>query len=297
MPDQTKTTTPRTTPDHPASGGAPLVIVAAGGTVPFEVATAAQAAGRNVLVIALEGVADHRLAEFRNETVKWGQVGRVERLIVGHGAREVVFIGSVDKRPDFSSIGVDLGTLKLMPLLLRTMVGGDDSVLGNIVGFFEERGIRVVGAHEVAPGIVAVPGHVAGPRVAAAALNDVRLAFQAARAIGELDAGQASVAVNGRVIALEAAEGTDAMLERVAALHANGRARWSGRAGVLVKRSKPQQDLRVDMPAIGPRTVEGVVRANLAGIAVEAGKVMIADRAATIAEAERTRTFIIGDDG
>jgi len=297
MPDQTKTTTPRTTPDRPASGGAPLVIVAAGGTVPFEVATAAQAAGRNVLVIALEGVADPRLAEFRNETVKWGQVGRVERLIVGHGAREVVFIGSVDKRPDFSSIGVDLGTLKLMPLLLRTMVGGDDSVLGNIVGFFEERGIRVVGAHEVAPGIVAAPGHVAGPRVAAAALNDVRLAFQAARAIGELDAGQAAVAVNGRVIALEAAEGTDAMLERVAALHANGRARWSGRAGVLVKRSKPQQDLRVDMPAIGPRTVEGVVRANLAGIAVEAGKVMIADRAATIAEAERTRTFIIGDDG
>ena len=294
MPEQTKTTTTR--PDGQPTG-APLVVVAAGGSVPFEVASAAQSAGRDVFVIALDGVADPRLSAFRMETVKWGQVGRIERLIVAHGAREVVFIGSVDKRPDFSNIGVDLGTLKLMPFILRIMVGGDDSVLSSVVGFFEERGIRVVGAHEVAPSLVVSNGHVAGPPAAAAALDDARIAFEAARAVGELDAGQAAVAVNGRVVALEAAEGTDAMLERVAALHANGRARWSGRAGVLVKRSKPQQDLRVDMPTIGPRTVAGVAKASLAGIALEAGHVMIADRAATIAEAERTRTFIIGGAG
>jgi hypothetical protein len=119
--------------------------------------------------------------------------------------------------------------------------------------------------------------------------------MDAAKAIGALDIGQAAVAINLRVVALEAAEGTDAMLERVAALRANGRVKWSGRGGILAKRSKPQQDLRVDMPAIGPRTVEAVVRAGLAGIVIEAGRVMIAERSETMALADRTGTFIFAD--
>jgi DUF1009 family protein len=294
MPDPTKTTTATTKSD---AQGAPLAVVAAGGGVPFEVAAAASAAGRRVLVVALEGEVDPRLSQFPLERVKWGQIGRIESLVTQAGARELVFIGSVDKRPDFSSIGVDFGTLKLMPFILRSMIGGDDTVLGNIVGFFEQRGIRVVGAHEVAPSLVATAGQVAGSRISGAAMEEVRTAMEAARAIGALDIGQAAVAIGRRVVALEAAEGTDAMVERVAGLRQSGRAKWSGRAGVLAKRSKPQQDLRVDMPAIGPRTVAAVAAAGLAGIAIEAGRVLIADRAGTVSEAERTGTFIfaVGD--
>ncbi|HVZ15039.1 MAG TPA: UDP-2,3-diacylglucosamine diphosphatase LpxI [Bauldia sp.] len=289
MPIPTKTTTATTKSE---AAGEPLAIVAAGGTVPFEVATAAHQAGRRVLVLALEGDVDPRLSQFPLERVKWGQVGRLESLIADAGARQLVFIGSVDKRPDFSSIGVDFGTLKLMPFILRSMIGGDDSVLGNVVSFFEQRGIRVVGAHEVAPSLVAAPGQVAGPRISGAMMAEVRVAMEAARAIGALDIGQAAIAVGSRVVALEAAEGTDAMIERVAGLKQSGRLKWSGRAGVLAKRSKPQQDLRVDMPAVGPRTVTAVAAAGLAGIVIEAGRVLIADRAATVAEADRTGTFI-----
>ena len=270
----------------------PLVIVAAGGSLPFEVADAATKAGRRILVVALEGDVDPRLSQFPMQRVKWGQVGRIESLIAEIGARELVFIGAIDKRPDFSSIGVDLGTLKLMPFILRSLVGGDDTVLSNLVSFFEQRGVRVVGAHEVAPSLVAVAGQVAGPRINSAAMAEVRVAMEAARSIGALDIGQAAVALGSRVVALEAAEGTDAMIERVAGLKQSGRVKWSGRAGVLAKRSKPQQDLRMDMPAIGPRTVAAVARAGLAGIVIEAGRVLIADRAATVAEAERTGTFI-----
>ncbi len=144
--------------------------------------------------------------------------------------------------------------------------------------------------------MVAKPGFVAGRRISDAELTDARVALDAAKAIGVLDIGQAAVAVNERVIALEAAEGTDAMLDRVEQVRAKGRAKWSGRAGVLAKRSKPQQDLRVDMPAIGPKTVEAVARVGLAGIAIEAGRVMIAERAETVALAERTHTFIFADD-
>jgi DUF1009 family protein len=127
--------------------------------------------------------------------------------------------------------------------------------------------------------------------------DDARLALDAAAAIGALDIGQGAVAINGRVVALEAAEGTDAMLERVGQLRQSGRLRWQGRAGVFAKRAKPQQDIRVDMPVIGPATLEGVERAGLAGIVVEAGRVIIAERTATIALAERAGVFIAGEGG
>lgn len=272
--------------------GEPLAIIAAGGSVPFEVASAARAAGRRLLVIALEGEADERLRAFPYAAVKWGQLGRLEQLLADHGSREIVLIGSVHRRPDFSSIGLDLGTLRYLPRIIKGMVGGDDTVLGNLIRALEELGYRVIGAHEVAPQLVAAVGLVAGPAPRSADREDAAVALAAAKAIGALDIGQAAVAVGGRVIAVEAAEGTDAMLERVAVVREKGRARWKGRAGVLAKRSKPQQDIRVDMPAIGPQTVERVVRAGLAGIAIEPGRVLIAERAETLRLAAETGTFI-----
>jgi hypothetical protein len=278
--------------------GEPLAILAAGGAVPLQVAEAATAAGRRVLVIGLEGEADERLKTFPYAPIKWGQLARIDDLAKAHGARDIVLVGSVSRRPDFRSLGVELGTLRLLPMILKAMVGGDDTVLGNFVKALEERGYRVVGAHEVAPQLVAgEEGHVAGPRPAAAAMEDARVALEAARAIGERDIGQAAVAVNGLVVAVEAAEGTDAMLERVAALHDGGRVTWPGRAGVLAKCAKPQQDLRVDMPTVGPRTVAGVVKAGLAGIVIEAGKVMIAERSETVKAAKESGTFILATAG
>jgi UDP-2,3-diacylglucosamine hydrolase len=281
------------TTSTPESTGEPLAILAAGGNVPFQVASAAEAAGRKVLVIGLEGEADDRLKAFPFQSIKWGQLGRIEDLVSAHGARDVVLIGSVSRRPDFRSLGVDLGTLRLLPRILKSMVGGDDTVLGNLIAYLEERGFSVIGAHEVAPELVAEAGQLAGPRVPQTVFDDARVAMDAARAIGERDIGQAAVAVNGLVVAVEAAEGTDAMLERVGDLHARGRVKWSGRAGVLAKRSKPQQDLRVDMPTIGPRTVLGVAKAGLAGIVIEAGRVMIAERAETIKAAGESGTFVL----
>ena len=127
----------------PESAGEPLAILAAGGNVPFQVASAAEAAGRKVLVIGLEGEADDRLKAFPFQSIKWGQLGRIEDLVSAHGARDVVLIGSVSHRPDFRSLGVDLGTLRLLPRILKAMVGGDDTVLGNFIGYLEERGFRV----------------------------------------------------------------------------------------------------------------------------------------------------------
>jgi len=285
-----------TRPADAPAGGRPLAILAAGGAIPVEVAAAAMRAGRPVFVVGLEGTADERLKSFPHEMVKWGQIGRVLELFRRHQTRDVVLIGSVDERPDFRSVRVDLGAVRVLPKILSLLSGGDDTVLSALTRLVESEGYHVVGAHEVAPDLVAEPGPVAGP-AASEARADIALAARAARLIGALDAGQAAVVVESRVVALEGAEGTDAMVRRVAELRRSGRVKWSGRAGVLAKFCKPQQDMRVDMPTIGSRTVETVAEAGLAGIVIEPRRVMIADRAETVAVARRTGTFIVADAG
>lgn len=292
------------TPDSAGAGGAarsaagaPLAILAGEGGLPVQVAAAATAAGRRVVVVALEGAFDERLRAFDLRVIKWGQLGAIEAAAREHGVTELVMVGTVHKRPDFHSVRLDLGTIRMLPRLLKGLMGGDDNALTAVARLIEDHGVRVVGPHEIAPDLVAELGHVAGPRMPSGLAADVALAMKAAKAIGALDIGQAAVAVHNRIAAVEAAEGTDAMIDRVGALHVSGRVKWSGRGGVLVKCAKPQQDLRLDMPAIGPRTIEAVARADLAGIALEAGRVMIVDREETVAVAERTGTFIVAVDG
>jgi UDP-2,3-diacylglucosamine hydrolase len=280
-----------------AARGEPLAVLAAGGRSPIEVAQAAQAAGRDVMIVGLEGEADEGIAAFPHAFVKWGQIGRIESIVRAHGARDIVMIGTVSVRPDFRAVAVDLGTLRYLPKLIRAMVGGDDKVLANFSRYIEGRGFRLVGVAEVAPGMVPPSGPVIGQAPEGTTADDARLAYAAALAIGRLDAGQSAVVVNGRVASLEAAEGTDAMLERVAVLRDRGRMKWAGRAGVVAKCAKPQQDLRLDMPAIGPVTVEKAAAAGLAGIVIQAGGVMTVDRTALAAAAERSGMFVFAADG
>jgi len=270
----------------------PLGIVAAAGNLPTQVASAALAAGREVFVFGLEGIVDADLTPYPHAILKLGQFGRVRRIAQERNIRDMVLIGAIHKRPDISSLGIDLGTLPLVPKIMKSLAaGGDDAVLRGLIGLFEDAGFNVLGAHEVDSSLTAVAGQVAGPAIRELG-DDAALALKAASGIGALDIGQCAVAVDGRIIAVEAAEGTDAMIARVKHLRDIGRVRWRGRAGVLSKRSKPQQDLRVDMPTIGPGTVEAVADAGLAGIVIEAGRVLIAERATTVQRARETATFI-----
>jgi len=279
----------------PTTGGDPLTIIAGGGSVPLHVARAAARAGRRVQIVGIVGEADPAIAEFPHEWLKWGEIGRFEAILAAHGTRDVVLVGGIGARPDFNSVKVDFGALRVLPEVLKLLAGGDSDLLSGVVAMLAKRGYRVLGAHEVATDLVAGPGPLGARSVARSARRDVERALLAARAIGVIDAGQAAVAVNGRVVALEAAEGTDAMLDRVAALRAAGRLKWSGRAGVLAKCAKPQQDLRVDMPAIGPRTVEAAARAGLAGLAVETGRVMIVEREEVVRRADAEGLFVVGE--
>ena len=283
-----------TPPPAPIPEGAPLAIIAGSGAVPVHVARAAEAAGRKVLVIGVEGEADAGIEAFNHTWMNWGQVGSIGKVVSAHGATELVLVGGIHARPDFKRLKLDLATVLVAKEILAIVSGGDNNILTGTVAFLERRGLTVIGAHEIAPDLVASPGPLGKAVPDRRAEADATLAMRAALAVGVLDAGQAAVAVDGHVVALEGAEGTDAMLARVADLRARRRVKGGERVGVLAKCAKPQQDLRVDMPTVGPKTVEGAVAAGLAGIAVETGRVMVMDREAMIRAADEAGIFVVG---
>ncbi len=262
--------------------------------MPAIVAAAAVRAGRPVFIAGIAGEAGPEIAAYPHEVLKWGQFGRLMTLLEAHGTRDIVMIGTVNSRPELRDLKLDMGAVKLMARVAALLLRGDNDLLSGLIGIVNERGYEVVGAHEVAPELVAADGLLGAHAPDDGMLRDVRRSMRAARAIGAIDAGQAAVAMHGLIVALEAYEGTDRMIERVAQLREVGRIRLKGRVGVLAKCAKPQQDLRVDMPTIGVRTVRGVAAAGLAGIAVESGRVMIVDRPAVIELADKEGIFILG---
>lgn len=274
-----------------------LAVICGNGRLPGEVIAAAAAAGRDPLAIAIRGEAEPSIEALAPTLwFDWGQIGKMLAALGERGVCDVVLIGGISRRPDFLSILGDFGTMRRLPKIVKALKLGDDGLLKGVIALFEESGIRVIGAHEIAPSMLAGRGQVGHIAVPEEGQRDLDIAGEAARALGRLDIGQAAVAVNGRVIATEAAEGTDAMLQRCLDLKAAGRVRWKGKAGVLAKCVKPGQDLRVDLPSIGPVTLDWARRLGLAGIAVDAGHVLIANRDETIRQADAAGVFLVGLD-
>ncbi|HEX9904598.1 MAG TPA: UDP-2,3-diacylglucosamine diphosphatase LpxI [Propylenella sp.] len=270
----------------------PLAILAGGGALPPLVAASAARSGRRPIVFAIADEADP--AMFRAVTVhvlRWGEIGRLFRLTREAGCREAVLVGSIRKRPDFRSIRPDLGAVALIPRIIALMRNGDDSLLTGVARIFEERGLRVVGALDVAPDLALPQGMLTG-RATHGDWADIETAAEAARRIGSLDVAQAAVAAGDRIIAVEDSGGTDALLARVADLRAAGQITEAG--GVLVKCMKPHQDRRLDVPTIGPGTAELAQAAGLSGVAAEAGHTILAGREETVAAFRRAGLFLFG---
>ena len=277
-----------------AAGQSPLALVCGGGSLPLAVADHVEARGRKVLLFPLQGIA--RPEDYANRPhtwariAKWGAFARVARAA---GCNEMVLIGSM-VRPSFWQVRFDLTTLMLLPRIAAAFRGGDDHILSSGAKLIEEQGFRVLGAHEVAPEILVPEGSMAAAQPTECDRADIMLGLDYLRATGPFDVGQAVVVAGKHVLAVEAAEGTDQMLVRVAEMRANGRVRAPAGSGVLVKAPKPGQDLRFDMPSIGPLTIENVARAGLAGIAVVAGSTIVAEPEQLVAAADRAKLFVIG---
>lgn len=279
----------------PAATGGRLAIIAGGGALPHHVAEAMRARGENPFVIALSREAEEAdWVGFDHSVLGIGDFANISRTFREEGIDRVVLSGWVRRRPEWRDIRPTLRTLARIPSVLKTLVsGGDDAVLRMAMELIEASGAHVIGVHEVVPNLLAETGPIGAVAPDGDDLRDIEAGIAAANALGALDVGQGAVAIGGRVVALEGAEGTDAMLERVAALKAEGRVS-SRRRGVLVKLCKPGQDLRADLPSVGPSTVALAKEAGLSGIAIEAGRALVLERAEAIEIANRAGLFVAG---
>jgi hypothetical protein len=274
----------------PAQDASPLGIVAGAGTLPLQIAHRAREQGRRPYILGFHGLADPGIAAFAHDWMRWGQLGRMLRLLRKNGCREIVIVGGV-RRPRLTSLSIDAGLIRHAVQIYRLTRGGDDAVLSRVVRFFEAQGFVVRGAHEIAADLTAPPGRMTVAEPKDADSQDIAKALAVLRALGPHDVGQAVVAARGYVLAVEAAEGTDEMLRRCVSLRQWG---LSHRHGVLVKTPKPGQELRVDMPVVGARTVELAAEAGLAGIAVAQGQVLIAEPQGVVETADKLGLFVIG---
>jgi DUF1009 family protein len=257
-------------------------IIAGSGRLP---ATLAAAMDRP-MVCALEGYAPHGLAV--------DQTFRVERLVpflrslADADVGQVVFAGAV-ARPRLDPSLFDPATAQMVPRLLAAMQAGDDATLRAVIAIFEEAGFAVVGAQDLAPDLVPMAGVLAGAP-SPADRKDAERAAEIVAALGAVDVGQGAVVAQGLCLAVETLPGTDAMLDWVA--QTARRPNPDGSRGVFYKAPKPGQDLRIDLPTLGLDTLARVHAAGLAGIAFQAGGVILLDRAAMLTEAERLGLFL-----
>ena len=276
------------------AAGGKLGLIAGGGALPLAIAARCEAEGRSLFVVRLTSFADPHLARYPGAELGMAEIGKVLAALERAGCASICFAGTVN-RPDFKALKPDLKGAALLPGIIAAATRGDDALLRKILSVFEAEGYAIEGADDILGGETLGAGALGTTEPTSEQLSDLRKALHVAEKAGELDIGQGAVVCDGLVLAIEAQEGTDAMLMRVAGLPVDLRGAPDAPKGALGKAPKPIQDLRIDMPVIGTRTLELAAAAGLAGVGGIAGQLILIDRAAIAATADRLGLFVWGE--
>ena len=270
-----------------------LGIVAGGGQAPVALAEHCAATGQAYWVSRIAPFADPALDAHPGASFNIGKMGARLAALAAENVDAVTMVGAVP-RPDFAAVEFDEHGLSMLPKLAAAARHGDDALLRVLIDELEDAGYLVVGADDALSELRAPAGALGAHAPSARNREDMIKAARLAAALGPFDAGQAVCVCDGLVLAIEAQEGTDAMLARVAGLPVEVRGTTQARRGVLMKRPKSIQDRRIDLPTIGARTIERAAEAGLAGVAIEAGGAMILARASVIERADALGLFVYG---
>lgn len=270
-----------------------LGLIAGGGDLPVEIAHAM--AGMNPFIVRVKGFGTDPFEGFESVERSIGQIGGILKALKQAGCDAICFAGYV-KRPDIKNLQMDARGLILVPKALAAGRKGDDAILRVVIAEFEQAGLAVIGANAVLKSLAPAAGLLTATAPDDADRVDIAKALLTARHMGELDIGQAAVVAHGVVLAVEAQEGTNAMLERLVELPAHLRGSEARRLGVLAKTPKPIQERRIDLPTIGLETVERCDRAGLAGIALEANAALIVNRDAVVTAMDAAGLFLIVEE-
>ena len=266
-----------------------LGVIAGSGALPLMLRSVCLEQGREIFILAIEGATEPAATEgVPHAWMRMGEIAHALELLKDQGIGELVMAGRLP-RPSLTQLKPSLTTTKLLARLGAAFFSGDDALLSTITAIFEEENIRVVGADEILHDLVATTGPLSRALPDRHAQGDIRVGVEVAHALGALDIGQAVIVQQGRVLGVEAAEGTDELIRRCGAYIDR-----ESKGGVLIKAKKPTQDRRVDLPAIGVDTIELAASAGLAGIAIEAGGALVIDRRAVTECANHHGMFVLG---
>ena len=265
-------------------------LLAGSGNLPHAVIQALKESGHEVFIASLDS---NNALGAEASSYSLGEFGKITKAFKTNNVTHVCFAGNV-ARPDFKKLRPDFKTLTKLPGAIKAAKNGDDALLTYVVKTFESDGFEIIAPQELCKGLLMPVGNLGALSLTKAHRDDAQKAMEIALEIGKLDIGQGAVVCRGLVLAVEAQEGTDAMLTRVAGLPIDIRGSVKSRAGILAKMVKPGQEKRVDLPTIGPRTIELAADAGLAGILVEAESAFVIDREAVIAAADALGLFVVG---
>ncbi len=267
------------------TSGEPLGLIAGSGRLPMLFAGAARAAGHSVHAVAHLGETDAGLST-QVDSLAWIRVGQIDAIVSEFHSRKVVravMAGGIGRARSLTKARPDRGMMRIAASLRSLR---DDEFLRAIAAYFEKHGISIVAATDYVQQVIAIEGHLAGPPLTLAQEADVALGREVAGALGRADVGQTVVVKDKVVLAVEAVEGTDEAIRRAG--------RLGGPGAVVVKRAKPGQDLRFDLPAAGPVTLEVMRESGAKVLAVEAGKTVLVDGALLFKWASKLGICVVG---
>lgn len=280
--------TPENTIETPRNPERKLGIIAGGGELPKKLLDWCKAHNRSYCALAIEGNAnkDYFTTDIAHKWIRIGQAGTGFKVFKDEGVKEIVLIGTI-KRPTFAELVPDLRTTAFFAKLGAKALG-DDGILRALVKEIESEGMKVVGIQEVVPDLLAKSGVLTKKKPDKEDEEDIRRGVEVAFELGKLDVGQSVVVQQGLVLGVEGIEGTDKLITRTADYVRKGK------SPVLVKLRKPQQDMRIDLPTIGTRTIENAHQSGFKGIAVHAGNTLIVNEEEVIKLANKYGMFIKG---
>ena len=266
-----------------------LCVIAGGGILPRELADNFDPSGDRIFFLAFRNVTDPEVVAGRHH--EWLELGEVQKAIDAmhrNNVDKVVMAGPI-QRPALSSLALDIRALKMLAKG-GLKVFGDDGLLSLVAKEIEKEGIKVIGIEQILSGLLTKEGLLAGPAPTKISWDDIKRGLQVLNSLGPCDVGQSIAVQEGIVLAIEAIEGTDQMIERAGSLQRN----VSG--PILIKISKANQDKRVDLPTAGPETVNNAIRSGFQGLALEANNSLLLDKDRVIKIAEKNSFFVIGVD-
>jgi hypothetical protein len=267
------------------TNGERIGLIAGNGRFPIIFADNARKLGYHVSAVAHEGETDPELAD-HVDRIHWIKIGQLNKLIKAFKEDKVhqaVMLGGIKKTHVFTTVRPDFRTLAMAT---RLALWKDDDILREFAKELEREGIAICESTFGLEGILVEEGTLTARAPSEKEWEDIRYGWDVAHDIGRLDIGQCVVIKDRVVVAVEAVEGTDGAIKRGGDLAKEG--------AVVVKRSKPQQDLRFDLPAVGPRTIEVMTSVKASVLAIEAGRTILLDREIVLDKARSARIAIVG---